>query len=185
MVYGSLYDQPCYIVCIRSGCRPQRGYSAIGEERIVPAVGGFRESYTFTMMVSLTSSTPCWVSPPRGGTNDQWDFLRVVAWLIEEGALTAGDYLVIDNARVHKATASSPLINGLMTLHGVELRFLPAYSPELNPCELVFAQVKRELRCKPRVLEVFSQEVLRHFACVSTEQVTSFYRHCLMTPLTA
>jgi transposase len=30
--------------------------------------------------------------------------------------------------------------------HGVTVVTLPTYSPELNPCELVFARVKRHLR---------------------------------------
>jgi hypothetical protein len=58
--------------------------------------GDYRESFTVTAMVSLTSAQPCWVSPPRGGTNDQWDFFRVIVWLLADGALQEGDFLVLD-----------------------------------------------------------------------------------------
>jgi len=95
--------------------------------------GDYRESFTVTAMVSLTSAQPCWVSPPRGGTNDQWDFFRVIVWFLVDGALQEGDFLVLDNAHVHHAVDSRPVIDNLLRLHVVQLRFLPAYSPELNP----------------------------------------------------
>ena len=134
-------------------------------------------------MVSLTSDQPCWVSPPRAGTNDQFDFLRAITWLVTEGALQDGDYLVLDNARVHDAAATKEFVAAILRVHGVRLRFLPAYSPELNPCELVFAEVKRRLRTEQRVSTSFWRETLRHFACVTTDLVDSYYRHCILTPL--
>ena len=67
---------------------------------------------------------PCWVPPPTNHTNDKWDFVRTITWFIRRGGLIAGDVLVLD-------------------LAGVRLIFLPAYSPELNPCELVFGHVKQ------------------------------------------
>ena len=85
--------------------------------------GDYRESFTVTAMVSLTSAQPCWASPPRGGTNDQWDFFRVIVRLLADWALQEGDFLVLDNARVHHAVGATA--------------FLPAYSPELNPCTCV------------------------------------------------
>ena len=155
----------------------------MGVEHAAAWEGDYRESFTVTALVSLTSAQPCWVSPPRSGTNDQWDFLRVITWLLEEGALRQGDFLILDNARVHHAVDSRPHIQALLGLHGVQLRFLPAYSPELNPCELVFAEVKHKLRNAPRVLTDFWAEILRQFAHVTTAQVDAFYKHCIITPL--
>jgi len=45
--------------------------------------------------------------------------------------------VIIDNATVHRGDYSFPVLQDLLEAHGVHLIFLPKYSPELNPCELV------------------------------------------------
>ena len=100
-----------------------------------------------------------------------------------ERALVAGDYLILDNARVHAAADTKAYVQALLDYHGVKFRFLPAYSPELNPCELVFAEVKRRLCTEPRLFQSFWQEALRHFACITHRMVNSYYKHCLLAPL--
>lgn len=52
-----------------------------------------------------------------------------------------GDTLVVDNARIHKARDIVPTLRAALAAAGVRMLFLPTYSPELNPCELIFAQV--------------------------------------------
>ena len=171
----------CTLPC--PDCRPRSGFSPSGQEAVAPAGDNFRESFTFTALVSLSSDQPLWVSEPRDATNDAFDFLRVITWLLEEGALQAGDYPILDNARVHHATQTTPMIEDLLGLHGVQMRFLPAYSPELNPCEFVFAEVKRRLREQSRIMPEFWQETLRHFASITTEEMDLYYKHCIITPL--
>ena len=51
-------------------------------------------------------------------------------------------FLVMDNAPVHMG----PRVRDALHRIGVEPVYLPPYSPELNPCEMVFSQVKRGLR---------------------------------------
>ena len=46
--------------------------------------------------------------------------------------------VILDNTSVHKGARIQELINEV----GALLRFLPAYSPDLNPTEEVFAEVK-------------------------------------------
>jgi len=62
---------------------------------------------------------------------------------LQQGAFEPGDVLVLDNAPIHTAKACLPVILRIMTEAGVSIQFLPSYSPELNPCELVFARMKR------------------------------------------
>ena len=52
-------------------------------------------------------------------------------------------FLVLDNASIHKGAAVAEALAEI----GVEPIYLPPYSPELNPCELVFGHVKGALRC--------------------------------------
>ena len=57
-------------------------------------------------------------------------------------ALRPGDIVVMDNLSCHKGDAVREAIEDV----GAELRFLPPYSPDLNPIEQVFAKLKHWLR---------------------------------------
>jgi transposase len=109
-------------------------------------------------MTTLTQETP-FVFNLREGTNDQYDFLEFVTFLVEQKHLAAGDYLVMDNCAIHAAEATAPALFELLDAAKVSLIFLPSYSPELNPCELVFAAVKNYLR-NHRGPEFFWREIM-------------------------
>jgi transposase len=109
-------------------------------------------------MTTLSQVTP-FVYHLKSGVNDQYDFLDFLVFLVENGHLSSGDYLVMDNCGIHVAEASAPAIYDLLDAASVKLVFLPSYSPELNPCELVFAAVKNYLR-NHRGPEAFWREIL-------------------------
>ena len=56
--------------------------------------------------------------------------------------LRPGDIVVMDNLGAHKSPATLELINAA----GAQARFLPAYSPDLNPIEKMWSKVKGLLR---------------------------------------
>ncbi len=56
--------------------------------------------------------------------------------------LKPGDVVVMDNLSSHKGGR----IRHLIEETGAELRYLPPYSPDLNPIEQVFSKVKQLLR---------------------------------------
>ena len=56
---------------------------------------------------------------------------------------------------------------------------LPAYSPELNPCELVFAQIKKYIR-KVVSIRTILDKVCEAIASVTVEHLFSYYRHCVL-----
>ena len=56
--------------------------------------------------------------------------------------LKRGDIVVMDNLGSHKVAGVQAAIEAA----GAELRFLPPYSPDLNPIEQVFAKLKHLLR---------------------------------------
>lgn len=60
--------------------------------------------------------------------------------------LSPGDVVVLDNLSVHKG----PAIRAAIRRAGAHLLFLPAYSPDLNPIEKVFAKLKHLLRKQAR-----------------------------------
>ena len=70
--------------------------------------------------------------------------------------LWPGDIVVMDNLSSHKRQRTRELIESV----GAELRFLPPYSPDLNPIEMVFSKIKRKLRDFV-ILPVFSAFISR------------------------
>ena len=56
--------------------------------------------------------------------------------------LRPGDIVVMDNLGAHKNENTLALIQQA----GAEVRFLPAYSPDLNPIEMMWSKVKALLR---------------------------------------
>lgn len=65
-------------------------------------------------------------------------------WLKQEliPSLTAGQVLILDNASFHKSEETRKLVES----HGCEVLFLPPYSPDLNPIEKYWANMKTKLR---------------------------------------
>ena len=57
-------------------------------------------------------------------------------------ALRPGDIVVMDNLACHKTAEVARLIGAA----GAEVRYLPAYSPDLNPIERLFSKLKAWLR---------------------------------------
>ena len=135
-------------------------------------------------MTSLTSDMPCWVDAPRAGNNDAIDFMGTMLWLLENGALPSGAIILMDNARIHDAASIRDDLAGLLNLNNVHLAFLPAYSPELNPCELVFAWVKEKLRVSYAPNLALWERVQGMFAQVPRALVLDYYKHVLFTPHT-
>jgi transposase len=56
--------------------------------------------------------------------------------------LQPGDIVVMDNLPAHKG----PAVRQIIEAAGAELRYLPPYSPDLNPIEQAFAKLKAHLR---------------------------------------
>ena len=56
--------------------------------------------------------------------------------------LRSGDVVVLDNLPAHKPAAVREAIEAA----GAELRFLPPYSPDLNPIEMAFSKLKALLK---------------------------------------
>ncbi len=56
--------------------------------------------------------------------------------------LKPGDIVICDNLPAHKVAEFEAII----AVHGATLKYLPPYSPELNPIEQVFAKLKALLR---------------------------------------
>ena len=56
--------------------------------------------------------------------------------------LRKGDIVFMDNLRTHKIAGAREAIEAV----GARVRYLPAYSPDLNPIEQAFSRLKAALR---------------------------------------
>jgi transposase len=95
---------------------------------------------TSTLVAGLTEEgvvAPLVIDGPMNGET----FLAYVERMLVP-ALRPNDVVVMDNLASHKAEA----VRAAIEAAGAELRFLPPYSPDLNPIEQLFAKLKARLR---------------------------------------
>lgn len=89
--------------------------------------------------------------------------------------LRPGDVVILDNLSSHKRPSTRKRIEAA----GARLVFLPPYSPDFNPIELIFAKVKyllRSLACRTRqALWEAMQGVLNQ---VRASDAAHCFRHC-------
>jgi len=89
--------------------------------------------------------------------------------------LARGDVLIMDNLPVHKAVG----IRTALEAAGVELLFLPAYSPDLNPIEMVFAKMKALLRkAAIRTVDALWHALGKISQALTREECVNYLRHC-------
>jgi len=94
-------------------------------------------------------------------------------WLLP--CLAPGTLIVLDNLSVHR----NPAVRTAVEAAGCELRYLPAYSPDLNPIELVFAKLKTHLRgVAARAYEPLLDAIGEGLDRITATDIAGFYRHC-------
>ncbi len=83
--------------------------------------------------------------------------------------------LIMDNLAAHKA----PQVRALLDRSGFAYRYLPAYSPDLNPIEPAWAQVKTELRrVAARTANALHQALGPALASITPHDAAGGFRHC-------
>ncbi len=89
--------------------------------------------------------------------------------------LRSGDVVVLDNLSSHKRKRTRELIESA----GAQLLFLPPYSPDLNPIELVFSKVKQLLRSlASRTREALWNTMQSVLDQVTASDAVRCFRHC-------
>jgi len=90
-------------------------------------------------------------------------------------ALRPGDVVVMDNLSSHKVAGVREAIEAA----GAELRYLPPYSPDLNPIELAFAKFKKRLRDgAERTAEKLWDLCGRILDEFTEAECRGYFRHC-------
>ncbi len=115
-----------------------RGRSPKGERLVCHAPHGHWRTTTMISSVRLDGTTACMTI--EGATNTEVFYAYVREVLAP--SLRRGDIVILDNLGAHKNERTLALIEQA----GAEVRFLPAYSPDLNPIEMMWSKVKALLR---------------------------------------
>jgi len=88
--------------------------------------------------------------------------------------LREGDTLILDNLSTHKIQNVSQWLSA----RGVGVRYLPPYSPDLNPIELAFAKLKAHLRqAAARTLDDLHFALAATLNPFSAQHCRGFFRH--------
>jgi transposase len=88
--------------------------------------------------------------------------------------LSSGDIVIMDNLSSHKGAEIRKVIEAV----GAELRYLPPYSPDLNPIEQAFAKLKAHLRKHAeRSIESLWLRIGTLLCLFSPDECKNFFRH--------
>jgi transposase len=88
--------------------------------------------------------------------------------------LARGDIVVMDNLSSHKVAGVREVIEAA----GATLRYLPPYSPDLNPIELVFAKLKALLRkAAERSIEALWDRIGTLLDAFTPTECANYFRH--------
>lgn len=116
---------------------------------------------------------------------------RMTAPMVVEGAMTAemfrayvehclratlrrGDIVVLDNLQAHKAAGVEQAIDKA----GATLRYLPKYSPDLNPIEMPFAKLKTCLRkAAARTVPELQRAIRAFLPLLNAQECANYFRH--------
>jgi transposase len=94
--------------------------------------------------------------------------------------LRPGDIVVMDNLACHKTAEVARLIAGA----GAAVRYLPAYSPDLNPIEQLFSKLKAALRtAKARTVDALIAAMGAALRAVTTEDIRGWFSHSGYPPV--
>jgi transposase len=104
-----------------------------------------------------------------------------VAWVQQQlvPTLRRGDRVVMGNLSSHKRVEVRQAIEGV----GAEVRYLPPYSPDLNPIEKLFSKLKRLLRTREeRTMEGLWKFLGQAVDLFSPNECQNYFRHCGYSP---
>lgn len=109
----------------------------------------------------------------RGATDE----LVMIAFIDEvlRSVLKQGDIVVMDNLTSHKTQRVRQAFAEL----GVEVYYLPPYSPDLNPIEMCWSKFKAILRqMAARSYDALSEAISSALKKITTADARSWIRHC-------
>jgi len=172
----------CYIDEVHfepKSLRQRRGYAPKGSRIIHVSDEYINERYSMILMTVPGGSPQPFQARIFKETIDSEKFVLFLAHAIATGALKSGNWLVMDNAATHFSKDTYEIMMAMLEGAGVKLVFLPTYSPEFNPCELIFGLIKNWIRNNRGQGKSLLDEIKLGIDSVQDRHVVAFYYHCI------
>ena len=145
---------------------------AVGGRRVGGAVP-LRRGPSLTLIGALSLRGLGAVQVLKGALTQRGFALYVAHCLAP--TLRPGDVLVLDNLSVHK-------LGGLrewLAARGVQVLFLPPYSPDFSPIEQAWSKLKTKLRtCAARSYEALQETLHEAIDWVTSQDARNWFDHC-------
>ena len=89
--------------------------------------------------------------------------------------LKAGDVIVLDNLGAHRASRIEEIANQC----GAQIIWLPPYSPDFSPIELMWSKVKAYLKkAKARTQQELEKAIALSLKTITKSDCLNWFRHC-------
>ena len=148
-----------------------RGRAPKGRRLHFPAPCGRWQNTTMISSIRLDGTTACMHLP---GAADTAAFVTYISQVLCP-TLRKGDIVVMDNLSVHK----SPEVAELVQAAGAQVRFLPPYSPDLNPIEKMWSKIKALLRsAEARTPEQLDEAISFAFSKITPNDAAGYFASC-------
>lgn len=148
-----------------------RGRSRRGLRLHACAPCGRWTTTTVISSVRLDGTTACMTVD--GATNAE--VFRAYVEKVLLPTLRPGDIVVMDNLGAHKNKQTLALIEAA----GAEVLFLPPYSPDFNPIEMMWSKLKAILRkIEPRDPDEIVEAVAHALSRITPQNVLGWFSHC-------
>lgn len=148
-----------------------RGRAPRGRRLHAAAPSGRWQSTTMISSIRLDGTTACM---HLSGAADTAAFVTYIEQVLCP-TLRPGDIVVMDNLSVHK----SPEVQRLVEAVGAEVRFLPAYSPDLNPIEKMWSKIKNSLRSlEARTPAQLDEAISTAFSKITPKDAMGWFASC-------
>jgi transposase len=147
------------------------GRSPRGVRLLAKSPHGHWRTTTMISSIRFDGTTACMTIEAATDT----DVFRAYVREILCPTLRPGDLVVMDNLSPHKNDHTLALIRAV----GASVEFLPAYSPDLNPIELMWSKVKAILRAvEARTAPDLLAAIGRALRCVTAQDAAHWFAHC-------
>lgn len=146
------------------------GRSPRGERLVASVPHGHWKTLTFVAALRIDGLTAPYVFD---GAMDGPSFLAYVEQILAP-TLRKSDIVFMDNLRTHKIDGVREAIEAA----GAKVRYLPAYSPDLNPIEMAFSKLKTALRRgAARTVKALLKLIGKLIKKFAPDQCVNYFRH--------
>lgn len=129
------------------------------------------QSTTMISSIRLDGTTACMHLP---GAADTAAFVTYLGKVLCP-TLRRGDIVVMDNLSVHHR----PEVIALIEAVGAEVKFLPPYSPDLNPIEKMWSKIKALLRSYEALTpEELDEAISKAFSKITAQGALGYFASC-------